>query len=811
MPQPPTTLSKNKAETPGNSLHDLAFNNTSQATVITIAKSGKIILVNKAACKILGYSEKALLTKARPDIFDIKESSFKKMLRQRTESGKSEALVTAIKKTGKTFTCEITSAVFMDTDGIEKAVTTITDRSKSIKEQININKENERVVANNISIAISIQADIDVKKEKIVSENIQIAQTKSDIRLAENNEWIKYISKTSYDVMWDWNMSTGEIYVGDSVKEVFGYDVKDNTVDIADFTNKLLPGEKDSVEKKLWKIIKSDKRNWNDSFRIKRFDGSIANVIGRAGIVRDEKGKAFRLIGNIQDISKLRELESQLAEQHTILREQDNRSQIAAKLSYDGIWDWNIVEDEFILGAGFEELFGYTFNEEISFDWISHVHPDDRDVVEKSLAGAIESTAVTWEQTYQFIRSDGTIARVQGKATILREPDGKAYRMVGLVHDLSHENKCEEKLEEEIARKAKLLTEYEENFRLIFSSSSDVLYDMDLIHDKINPSLSFEKEYGYKIGSEMTPAEDWLRHIHPDDRDAVLKEYTEVIESEKTEWKCKYRFTLADKSVANISSSAKIQRSATGQACRMIISMHDISKQVLLEKRLEQEVQLKEEQIAEARETERSDIGKELHDNINQLLGASRLYLELAKRGGENSELYLSRSSEYTLMAIEEIRILTKGLTTDIVKELGLVDAIKNVSRDTMEINPIKIFCSFRYFKEKSVNEKFKLNIFRIVQEQLNNIVKHANSTEVIITLLQNKNNIRLGISDNGVGFDTKKSRNGIGINNIKSRVASFGGTADFITQPGRGCALNVAFPVTEKIISVTASRRSAN
>ena len=168
------------------------------------------------------------------------------------------------------------------------------------------------------------------------------------------------------------------------------------------------------------------------------------------------------------------------------------------------------------------------------------------------------------------------------------------------------------------------------------------------------------------------------------------------------------------------------------------------NQQKVLEERLEQESKLKEKQIAEAtkqaKETERLDIGKELHDNVNQLLGASKLYLEMAKRGGENSEMFLSRSSHYTLTAIEEIRKLTKRLTTGIIKNLGFSEAIDNITRDTMEVNPVKISCALESFIEHSVNDKFKLNVLRIVQEQLNNILKHAKATEVSISLSQNKN-----------------------------------------------------------------------
>ena len=198
--------------------------------------------------------------------------------------------------------------------------------------------------------------------------------------------------------------------------------------------------------------------------------------------------------------------------------------------------------------------------------------------------------------------------------------------------------------------------------------------------------------------------------------------------------------------------------------------------------------------MTDAKSTERSEIGKELHDNVNQLLGASKLYIDMAKLGGHNSKMCLSRSSEYTLTAIDEIRKLTKGLTTDIVKSPGLEEAIKNICRATMEVNSLKVSFSAKGFKEESVDEKFKLNLFRIVQEQLNNILKHAHATEVDIRLTQNKNTLTLSVSDNGIGFDTTINHKGIGIANIKSRAAAYKGTANFISSPGEGSVLRVMF-----------------
>jgi PAS domain S-box-containing protein len=682
----PISLTKKTAATKADHhLHHLAFDNAAQANIITIASSGKIIIANSAACQLLGYSKKLLLTKSRSGIFKINDSSFKKMLKQRTSEGHSKAMVISIRKNGTTFPCEITSAVFMDNDGVEKAITTIMDLSQHVLDQKNIDTAKEKIVtdniviakskqktidvkkdkavAHNIVVAKSKQKKIDIKKEQIVASNIIIAQTISDERLADNNAWIKHIAETSYDVMWDWDIASGKIYVGESVREVFGYEIKSNTMIFDDFFNRLVEEEKQKVTKNLKAALASTAKSWDDAFMFKRYDDSVASTICRASIVRDSKGKAIRLIGALQDITLLQEMERKLEDQAVIQKAEGERFLLAAKLSFDVIWDWDLVTNEVFIGEGFEELFGYVIKENrgnMITNWSNYMHPDDKKQIEKELSDSIKSTAMQWEHAYRVIRADGSIAKVFARASIIRHANGKAYRMIGAMQDLSRQKELEEELDNEIKLKEKQMSQ---------------------------------------------AAED-------------------------------------------------------------------------------------------AKEMERSNIGKELHDNINQLLGASRMYLEMAKRGGPNSSMYLSRSSEYTLTAIEEIRKLSKGLTTDIIKNLGLCIAIDNLVMDMAEVNAVKISCSLEGFNEKIVTDKLKLNIFRIVQEHLNNILKHAKATQVDIRLSQNKNAVELGIIDNGVGFDTEKKQTGIGVDNIKSRAKSYNGEANFVSQPGSGCRLTVTFPV---------------
>ena len=783
-PRQARVSTKSTVAVTGDILHHQAFDNSLQASILSITGSGQIILANVAACRLLGYSKKEILTKSRSTIFDIHESSFKKMLKQRTAEGQSIGLVTGIKKNGKLFPCAITSAVFMGNDGVEKAITTITDRSREIRQQKNI----------------------DSKKDKIVAGNIELVQAIASAKLKENDEWIKYIAKTSYDVMWDWDIITGNVYVGDSIIEVFGYEVRNDIVRFKDFLRCLVPEERIRVEEKICKALASRNKNWDDSYSLKRRDRSVAVVASRSVIIRDEHGKAIRMIGATQDVSRLQELEKKLTTEIFTHGEDSKRFLLATKLAIDVIWDWNILDGEVFIEDGFGQLFDYSSgdNKTVIAYWKDHLHPEDKEAVEKSLHDAIVSAASHWQHAYRFIRVDGSIAEVFNSASIIRQPGGKATRMIGVMQDTSLRKIPGEKPGTQITVKDKMLAEHDAIFKLAFYSSSDVLYDCDLVANVVTISNGYEKEFGYKVTGNMTAMKDWMNHIHPDDKEAVMKNYTERLASADIEWKYGYRFLRADGSVANVISSGIILRNARGEAYRMVGSMHDISKQKVLEEQLAHEIRLKEQQITDAmedaRDTERSDIGKELHDNVNQLMAASKMYLDMAKRGGENSKMYIDRSSEYTLTAIEEIRKLTKGLTTDIIKNLGLCKAIEDIARDTMETNPVKISCALHLFSEPGIGEKFKLNIFRIVQEQLNNILKHAKATQIAISLCNNKDTVRLIIADNGLGFDTAKKRTGIGIDNIISRVRTFHGSIVFASKPGEGCVLTANFPLTSAL-----------
>ena len=153
----------------------------------------------------------------------------------------------------------------------------------------------------------------------------------------------------------------------------------------------------------------------------------------------------------VADNIKLAQIKSdmRLAENN---EEQREKFLLTTKLSFDAIWDWNLVTNDFFLGEGFETLFGYAMQSQNSMasDWRNHLHADDKVAVEKGLQKTIASHATQWEHAYRFMRYNGSVAKVFGRATIIRDAKAKARRMIGVIHDLSRQRELEEKLENEI-------------------------------------------------------------------------------------------------------------------------------------------------------------------------------------------------------------------------------------------------------------------------------------------------------------------------------------------------------------------------
>lgn len=213
----------------------------------------------------------------------------------------------------------------------------------------------------------------------------------------------------------------------------------------------------------------------------------------------------------------------------------------------------------------------------------------------------------------------------------------------------------------------------------------------------------------------------------------------------------------------------------------------------------EEEARLQHKKITEAvinaQEQERSVIGLELHDNINQVLTTIKLYNEMVLGGLAEPGAILPRSINHLQNCITEIRGLSRRLSAPTLGKISLRDSITDLVDSINEMNKVKITCSISGLNDAVLKKELHLGIYRILQEQLHNVLKHAQASEVTVRLEQREELIRLQVADNGKGFVVNKSVCGIGLVNMQTRAESLNGSFEVQSQPGRGCKIEVVLP----------------
>ena len=348
-------------------------------------------------------------------------------------------------------------------------------------------------------------------------------------------------------------------------------------------------------------------------------------------------------------------------------------------------------------------------------------------------------------------------------------------------------------------------------YRLITEVTTDCLWEWDLLSEQILwIDGGHKRVFGYDIQNALIPQRFWEARLHPDDRVRILTSVHQFFtESVADDWEQEYRFQKFDGEYAHVHDRGHIVYFHGTRTSRMIGATQDITARKSAESQLlrlernsaRQQLENQKKIVAAvliAQEKERANIGKELHDNLNQILGAAKLYIELAKTDEEDRDMLLQKSVGYIVTVIEEIRDISKNLAIPRLNVMGLVESIKILVEDVTRINAIRIQYRERRIDPAELHEALQLDIFRIVQEQLNNILKHANASQAVIYLSNTNEDHRTGHIrqwDPGAILPRTNGK-GVGIMNIMSRAELYQGTVSILSHPGEGYVLKVGFPV---------------
>lgn len=199
-------------------------------------------------------------------------------------------------------------------------------------------------------------------------------------------------------------------------------------------------------------------------------------------------------------------------------------------------------------------------------------------------------------------------------------------------------------------------------------------------------------------------------------------------------------------------------------------------------------------------------IGQELHDNIGQLLSIAKLNLNILEEMEQSAENqhYISQTNEVIGHSINDLRNLTKSLDGDFVKDFGLEESLSHELLRIRRTNKFLTELAVTGDRYTLGHEK-EIVLFRICQEVLNNVLKHAKATKILTELHYQTDDFTLIIMDNGIGFETgsgetkELTRAGAGLRNMRRRSEMIGGKFILTTRPGEGTKIEIQLPVSKR------------
>jgi PAS domain S-box-containing protein len=258
-----------------------------------------------------------------------------------------------------------------------------------------------------------------------------------------------------------------------------------------------------------------------------------------------------------------------------LIEESERRLQLALQSGQMGTWHLDLQKNAITVSAETSRIIGATLHQEDLGEAIAKViHPDDKDKLEHALADAVKN-GTPLHVEYRII-NQGEVRWILAQGNKVSSPEGEIIAYAGIIQDIT-----EDKFVQDQIKVSKL------RYELASRATRNAIWDWNLVTNQIAWTEAIYTEYGFKRSEDVEDAKWWYDHIHPADRERVVQNIHQVIDSKEGErWTDEYRFQLADGTYADIWDRGFIVRNAQGKAERMIGAMEDISKRKSVESEL---------------------------------------------------------------------------------------------------------------------------------------------------------------------------------------------------------------------------------
>lgn len=206
--------------------------------------------------------------------------------------------------------------------------------------------------------------------------------------------------------------------------------------------------------------------------------------------------------------------------------------------------------------------------------------------------------------------------------------------------------------------------------------------------------------------------------------------------------------------------------------------------------------------VLNGRESERKEIAETLHDSVSALLSSANLHLQATKKQFDNGvPIEVVKTQKIITEASQKIRDLSHTLVSSVLLKFGLNFAIRDIAE---KYSNSELWLDTEIEGLRRYDQKFEIKTYNIIQEFVNNILKHSKASNAVIKLKEKDGQILVQVSDDGIGFDKTKIgiKDGLGINQIEARIHMMRGKLSIISYKGEGTQIKVELPIQEKEVT---------
>jgi signal transduction histidine kinase len=420
--------------------------------------------------------------------------------------------------------------------------------------------------------------------------------------------------------------------------------------------------------------------------------------------------------------------------------------------------------------------------------WAEHVHPDDAPDVQDVRRQAVEGKREQFLIEYRYLHPSRGERWIQhGARATARDAAGQAVRTVSVLRDVTQAKRDEQDV---LTREARLTVGAELAglgfFEIDYAAGT--LFVDDRLRDLCAVPAGLE---GLQIEAF------WLEHIHPDDAPRMADLNQRGRAGEVEEFLVDYRYLAPGQAPKWI---RHIARGATRGDDGRLVKTHGVLRDVTEGYRAEEDLRDLSRRMIWAHEEERTRLARELHDDVSQRLAVLAINLgraELAAPQGEPAEA-MRAVREGLVRLSDDVHSLAYQLHPSILEELGLAEALRTEGERRrrqglhvrVHLDPLPA----------ALADDVALCLFRVTQEALNNVTRHADAKVATVRLRQADGGLLLAVSDNGAGFDPadQDKRGRLGLVSMRERARLVDGTLDIESAPGKGTTVIAWVPAKE-------------